>query len=202
MRGKFPVMFKNPLFIGVVVILIITSLAAGFYLSRKIYANYLLKKVTMARIVTSEGEIVFKLRLDSPRATENFINLARSGYYNETRVYRVVPNLLIEMGDPNSRNLDRKFEWGKGGPEYDFPNETDSDDQMVRGVVAMVNSGENTNGSKFFILSSDALWLNSENTIFGDVELGMEIVDNISSGDVGITGIPLKDIKILEVVVY
>lgn len=202
MRGKFPVMLKNPIFIGVIVLLIITSIVSGFYLSRKIYANYLLKKVTMARILTTEGEIVFKFRQDSPRATENFINLARSGYFNETRVYRVVPNLLIEMGDPNSRDLDRKLEWGKGGPKYDFPNETYSDDQMVRGVVAMVNSGENANGSKFFILSSDALWLNSENTIFGDVEFGMEIVDNISSGEVGITGIPLKDIKIVEVVVY
>lgn len=153
-----------------------------------------------ALIVTDRGVIEIMFNKNAPIATQNFIKLTESGFYNGLRVHRIVPNVMFEIGDPLSRSDELKPKWGNGGPGYTFADEIDAKDQMERGVVAMVNNGPNTNGSQFFILNEDAGWLNGQHTILGYVEEGLGLVNELSNQPVGILGIPLSDIYIKEIV--
>jgi hypothetical protein len=133
------------------ILIFILSVTTSILISEKVYTKYFIKRVTGAVIRTSYGDIKITFLDSAPRARENFIFLARSGFYNNTVFYRVVPGLLVETGDPvTAVNKDRSF-WGWGGPGYTFPDEIQETDQMKKGVVALVNSGENSNGSRFYI---------------------------------------------------
>lgn len=134
-----------------------------------------------AVIHTNLGDISIKLYPeDAPNTVNNFIFLARNHFYDGLKFHRVIKNFMIQTGDPNGN--------GTGGPGYKFADELSSKHTYASGVVAMANSGPNTNGSQFFIGSgSDVANLNQNPvyTIFGQVDGGMDVVEKIASVRVG-----------------
>lgn len=128
-----------------------------------------------AVIETDKGTIAFEIYPESTKAASNFIFLAKDGFYDGLTFHRVVPGFVIQGGDPNGN--------GTGGPGYKFADEPVTK-QYQKGIVAMANSGPNTNGSQFFIMLADRLDLPPKYTIFGKVVEGQDVVDKISVGDV------------------
>ena len=136
------------------------------------------------RIVTDKGVIVFDiLGQEGPRAASNFIALARSGFYDGLKFHRVVPGFVVQGGDPLSRDESQKESWGRGGPGYKFADELPTKHSYEPGIVAMANSGADTNGSQFFIVTEDAPTLPKQYSIFGRVTSGLDVARAISVGD-------------------
>lgn len=127
-----------------------------------------------ARIKTEKGDIIFEFFTDAPLAASNFIFLASDGFYDGVIFHRREEGFVIQGGDPLGT--------GVGGPGYIFPDEPVAR-SYGRGIVAMANSGPDTNGSQFFIMLADSS-LPPQYTIFGRVVEGMDIVDAIQVGDV------------------
>jgi len=130
------------------------------------------------RVTTSKGDIVFELYPDTaPKTVSNFVYLATGGYYDGLTFHRYVPGFVIQGGDPTGT--------GSGGPGYKFEDELTDSYKYDRGVVAMANSGKNTNGSQFFIMLKDTpisdRGMGKLYTIFGRVASGMEAVDAIAA---------------------
>jgi peptidyl-prolyl cis-trans isomerase B (cyclophilin B) len=110
---------------------------------------------------------------DAPKTVDNFVRLARTGFYDGVTFHRVIPDFMIQGGDPTGT--------GSGGPGYTFDDEI-NDRKVERGAVAMANAGPNTNGSQFFIVTTEsAPWLDAKHTVFGKVTSGMDVVDAISA---------------------
>ena len=108
---------------------------------------------------------------DAPKTVENFRKLASDGFYDGVIFHRVIPDFMIQGGDPQGT--------GSGGPGYTFEDEFNAH-TVVRGALAMANAGPNTNGSQFFIVTIDsAPWLDGKHTVFGQVTDGMDAVDAI-----------------------
>jgi cyclophilin family peptidyl-prolyl cis-trans isomerase len=126
-----------------------------------------------ATLQTNHGPIEFELYPDdAPKTVENFVKLARDGFYDGLIFHRVIPDFMIQGGDPTGT--------GRGGPGYQFEDEFNRH-KVDRGALAMANAGPNTNGSQFFIVTADACpWLDGKHTVFGRVTSGMEIADKIS----------------------
>jgi len=135
-----------------------------------------------AIIDTTMGTIKVELYEDkTPITAGNFINLSKSGFYNGTLFHRIAPGFMIQGGDPNSKDSDPSND-GQGGPGYTIPDEIRSDLKNIRGMIVMANSGTpNSAGSQFFILVSDASWLDGSFTVFGTVTEGMNVVDSIAN---------------------
>jgi cyclophilin family peptidyl-prolyl cis-trans isomerase len=129
-----------------------------------------------ATLHTSEGAIEFELYPDeAPKTVENFVKLARDGFYDGVIFHRVIPDFMIQGGDPTGT--------GMGGPGYEFEDEF-NEHRVVRGALAMANAGPNTNGSQFFIVTAEATpWLDGKHTVFGKVTSGMDVVDRISEAE-------------------
>jgi cyclophilin family peptidyl-prolyl cis-trans isomerase len=126
-----------------------------------------------ATLHTNHGDIELTLFPDrSPQAVNNFVFLARDGFYDGVIFHRVVPGFVIQGGDPTGT--------GRGGPGYRFDDELDGPGAYRRGTLAMANAGPNTNGSQFFICLED-VGLPHAYTIFGSVTSGMEAVDSIAA---------------------
>lgn len=153
-----------------------------------------------AVIITDRGSIEIEFNEKAPIAISNFVRLSESGFYDGLRVHRVVPGVLLEMGDPLTRSVELKSKWGNGGAGYTFADEIFPSDRMLKGVVAFVNNGPNTNSSQLFILATDAEWLNGKHTILGWVKKGYDTVERIVSVPVSVFEIPLEDITITKVV--
>jgi peptidyl-prolyl cis-trans isomerase B (cyclophilin B) len=132
--------------------------------------------MTNLTLHTSQGAITLELfDYDAPKTVENFLSLAQEGFYDGTIFHRVIPDFMIQGGDPSGD--------GTGGPGYEFDDEP-NDRRIVRGALAMANRGPNTNGSQFFIVIAEACpWLDGKHTVFGEVTDGMEAVDRISAVD-------------------
>jgi cyclophilin family peptidyl-prolyl cis-trans isomerase len=129
--------------------------------------------VSAATLQTSHGAIELELfDVDAPKTVENFRTLASDGFYDGVVFHRVIPDFMIQGGDPTGT--------GMGGPGYTFEDEF-NDRSVVRGALAMANAGPNTNGSQFFIVTAEATpWLDGKHTVFGRVTNGMDVVDTIS----------------------
>jgi peptidyl-prolyl cis-trans isomerase B (cyclophilin B) len=129
--------------------------------------------VSAATLQTSHGAIELELfDVDAPKTVENFRTLAGDGFYDGVVFHRVIPDFMIQGGDPTGT--------GMGGPGYTFEDEF-NDRSVVRGALAMANAGPNTNGSQFFIVTAEATpWLDGKHTVFGRVTNGMDVVDTIS----------------------
>ncbi len=126
-------------------------------------------------MTTTEGTISIKLRADkTPITANNFVSLARKGFYDGTVFHRVIKGFMIQGGDPKGN--------GTGGPGYKFDDEP-FEGEYNRGIVAMANSGPNTNGSQFFIMHQDYP-LPKNYVIFGEVVEGIEVVDKIAEAEV------------------
>ena len=134
--------------------------------------------MTKATIQTNHGAIEVELfDDDAPKTVENFTKLARDGFYDGVVFHRIIPDFMIQGGDPTGT--------GTGGPGYTFEDEF-NDHKVVRGAVAMANAGPNTNGSQFFIVTTQAApWLDGKHTVFGRVTEGMEAVDAIEATPTG-----------------
>ena len=162
--------------------------------------TYYKRQVRMVTLDTSFGAITVRLeRTQAPITTGNFLQLAQSGFYDKTKFHRVVKGMLIQGGDPLSRENDRDL-YGTGGPGYVFEDEL-NDTPMVRGVVAMANRGKpGTNGSQFFILTSDETPLmDGKYTVFGHVVDGMDVVDQISDVAVDENEVPIEPVFLNDI---
>ena len=129
--------------------------------------------MTNATLHTNHGAIAVELfDADAPKTVENFRKLAGEGFYDGVVFHRVIPDFMIQGGDPTGT--------GTGGHGYTFEDEF-NDHKVERGALAMANAGPNTNGSQFFIVTTEAApWLDGKHTVFGRVAEGMEVVDTIS----------------------
>lgn len=160
----------------------------------------LAKDYSTALIKTNQGEIEVKFYVkESPETVNNFMNLAKAGFYNGTRFHRVISDFMIQAGDPLSKDEAMKNRWGTGGPGYKFDDEF-NDHKLVRGSLAMANSGPNTNGSQFFIVTTASTpWLDGKHTNFGEVVSGMDVVDKIENVKKGAGDVPAEDMIIEEI---
>jgi peptidyl-prolyl cis-trans isomerase B (cyclophilin B) len=145
--------------------------------------------MTAATIETSKGTIELDLLDgDAPVTVENFLKLAREGYYDGVIFHRVIEDFMIQGGDPTGT--------GSGGPGYTFDDEA-NDHPVARGALAMANAGPNTNGSQFFIVTAEACpWLDGKHTVFGRVTAGMDVVDEISRVEKDARDRPRDDVRI------
>ena len=162
-----------------------------------------------AVIQTTKGSITLKLFPEkAPKTVENFVGLAtgskewtdpktgkkmkRKPLYNGTVFHRVIPDFMIQGGDPLGQ--------GTGGPGYSFEDETQPSDSFDKpGILAMANAGPNTNGSQFFITVKPTPWLNGKHTIFGEVTEGMDVVNKIVNAPRGPDDKPKTPIKIKKI---
>lgn len=147
---------------------------------------------SVATITTTEGPITVELYdEDAPKTVANFKKLAGDGFYDGVIFHRIIKDFMIQGGDPTGT--------GAGGPGYQFEDEI-NDHKIVRGVLAMANAGPNTNGSQFFIVTTDAApWLDGKHTVFGRVTEGMDVVDKIEGTDTDARDRPRNDISMTSV---
>ncbi len=130
-----------------------------------------------AKIETNKGVIELELYpQQAPKTVNNFVFLAREGFYDGVSFHRVIDNFVIQGGDPTGT--------GSGGPGYTFEDEVKENPLIhERGSISMANAGPNTNGSQFFIAHSPQSHLNGKHTVFGKVINGLDVVDSIREGD-------------------
>src|SRR5215213_3348339 len=148
--------------------------------------------MTNATMETNHGTIELELYDDdAPKTVGNFVKLARDGFYDGVIFHRVIPDFMIQGGDPTGT--------GSGGPGYEFEDEI-NDHKVVRGALAMANAGPNTNGSQFFIVTAgETPWLDGKHTVFGRVTSGMDVVDAISDAYRDARDKPREDVVIERV---
>src|SRR3954468_13493493 len=148
--------------------------------------------MSQASLHTTMGAIAIELfDDDAPKTVANFKKLAEDGFYDGVIFHRVIPDFMVQGGDPTGT--------GSGGPGYTFEDEF-NDNKVERGALAMANSGPNTNGSQFFIVTTEAApWLDGKHTVFGRVTDGMDVVDTISGLETDARDKPREDVVIERV---
>jgi len=141
---------------------------------------------------TNHGDITLELfDEEAPKTVANFKKLAGDNFYDGVIFHRVIKDFMVQGGDPTGT--------GTGGPGYTFEDEF-NEHQVVRGALAMANAGPNTNGSQFFIVTTDAApWLDGKHTVFGHVVDGMEVVDKIEGSETDGRDKPLEEARIERV---
>ena len=146
-----------------------------------------------AHFVTERGEFDVELfAADAPLTVENFVNLARGGFYDGTTFHRVIPGFMAQGGDPTGT--------GRGGPGYQFGDEFGSSRRHdAPGVLSMANAGPNTNGSQFFITFGPTPHLDGKHTVFGRVTNGMDVVNALRERDPGRDANPGDRIERIEI---
>jgi peptidyl-prolyl cis-trans isomerase B (cyclophilin B) len=148
--------------------------------------------MSTATMHTNHGPIELELFDDAaPKTVDNFRKLSSDGFYDGLVFHRVIKDFMIQGGCPQGT--------GTGGPGYTFEDEF-NDHKIVRGALAMANAGPNTNGSQFFVVTTDAApWLDGKHTVFGQVTSGMDAVDAIESQPTGAGDRPVEDAVIQRV---
>jgi len=146
-----------------------------------------------ATIKTDKGDITLKLHADkAPRTVNNFVFLAREGFYDGVIFHRVIGQFMAQTGDPTGT--------GSGGPGYEFPDEFDpSLRHDGPGVLSMANAGPNTNGSQFFLTHVATPWLDGKHTVFGKVTAGMKVLLSIPPRDPNDRHPPAVGIQTIEI---
>src|SRR5213596_611290 len=145
--------------------------------------------MTQATLQTNHGPVGIELfDEDAPKTVGNFLKLAGNGFYDGLSFHRVIPDFMIQGGCPHGT--------GTGGPGYQFEDEF-NEHKVERGALAMANAGPNTNGSQFFIVTTDAApWLDGKHTVFGRVTGGMDAVDSIEGTETDAADKPSSDVVI------
>jgi cyclophilin family peptidyl-prolyl cis-trans isomerase len=140
-------------------------------------------------MTTNHGDIVFEMfDDDAPKTVGNMRDLAEKGFYDGLTFHRIISDFMIQGGCPQGT--------GTGGPGYTFEDEINPH-KIVRGALAMANAGPNTNGSQFFIVTTEAApWLDGKHTVFGEVRGGMEVVDRIGETETDARDRPVEPIGI------
>lgn len=144
---------------------------------------------------TTQGTIEIRLMPDvAPKTTENFLRLTESHYYDGLIFHRVIPQFMIQGGDPTGTGMGGQSIWGKP-----FGDEVSTSIKFDKsGILAMANAGPNTNGSQFFITTVATPWLNMKHTIFGQVIKGQDVVEKIENVKTGAGNKPLEQQKIIK----
>ena len=145
-------------------------------------------------MTTNRGVIELELYdADAPKTVANFVKLSNDGFYNGVIFHRVIPDFMIQGGDPTGT--------GMGGPGYTFEDEPNQH-SVERGVLAMANAGPNTNGSQFFIVTAESCpWLNGLHTVFGRVTAGMDVVSAIDATATDHADRPLDEVRIESIAI-
>lgn len=155
----------------------------------------------VAVLKTTQGEIEIELRPDlAPKAVENFVTHSKNGYYNGLIFHRVIKNFMIQGGDPTGTGRGGESIWGKAFKDEFAPNAVFD----KPGILAMANSGPNTNGSQFFITTVPTYWLNGKHTIFGYVKKGVKAlraIENVPTSGQYRGNKPLTDQKIVSITI-
>ena len=148
--------------------------------------------MTNATLHTNHGAIAVELfDEDAPNTVANFVKLAKDGFYDGVIFHRVIPDFMIQGGDPTGT--------GTGGPGYTFEDEF-NEHKVERGALAMANAGPNTNGSQFFVVTTQAApWLDGKHTVFGKVTEGMDAIDSISAVETDANDKPREAVTIERV---
>ena len=148
-----------------------------------------------ATIETTKGTVVVELYgEEAPKTVANFVKLATDGFYNGIIFHRVIPNFMVQTGDPTGT--------GRGGPGYTFEDEFSPKLTHDRtGMLSMANAGPNTNGSQFFITVAPTAWLDRKHAIFGQVVKGQEVVDAIANAPRDTQDKPKETIKMTSVTI-
>jgi cyclophilin family peptidyl-prolyl cis-trans isomerase len=151
------------------------------------------KKQYKAHMETDKGTMVIELFADkTPMTVNNFVFLAREGYYDGVIFHRVIDNFMVQGGDPTGT--------GRGGPGYKFGDEFDSSlKHDKQGILSMANAGPGTNGSQFFITHGPTPHLNGKHTVFGQVVGGLDVLMSIPARDPGTVNAPA--VKIIRVTI-
>lgn len=185
-----------------VIILVLILAVAGYFL-------FMQKSNPSVVFKTNLGDITIELYMDKmPVTAGNFLKLAEEGFYDDTKFHRVIPNFMIQGGDPNSRD-DDSISYGLGGPGYTIEDEFVSGLSNVRGSIAMANTGQpNSGGSQFFInlvsntgLDFDKEPLTSKHPVFGKVIEGMEFIDAIAEVSTDSRNIPVDPVIIEKIMI-
>src|SRR6195952_2231612 len=148
--------------------------------------------MSQATMTTTDGDIVIELfDADAPKTVQNFKDLSEKGFYDGLIFHRVITDFMVQGGCPLGT--------GTGDPGYKFDDEF-NDHKIVRGALAMANAGPNTNGSQFFLVTTDAApWLDGKHTVFGQVTSGMDVVDAIEATPTDARDRP-KDPAVIETI--
>lgn len=151
--------------------------------------------VVKVKIETTMGDIQVELfKAEAPKTVENFVTLAQKGFYDGIIFHRVIPNFMVQTGDPTGT--------GTGGPGYKFADEFNPKLKHDKpGILSMANSGPNTNGSQFFITQVATPWLDGRHSVFGQVVEGMDVVNQIAGAARDGRDKPLKQISMKKVTV-
>jgi cyclophilin family peptidyl-prolyl cis-trans isomerase len=151
-------------------------------------------KSYQARMKTDAGDIVIRLHADkAPNTVNNFVFLAKDGFYDGIIFHRVIPNFMAQAGDPTGT--------GTGGPGYRFADEFHPDLRHDRpGVLSMANAGANTNGSQFFLTHVPTPWLDDKHSVFGEITEGMDVLMAIPERDPNARGAPAVAIRSIEII--
>jgi cyclophilin family peptidyl-prolyl cis-trans isomerase len=152
------------------------------------------KKTYEARMITDVGEMRIKLHADkAPKTVNNFVFLARDGFYDGVIFHRVIPNFMAQGGDPTGT--------GTGGPGYRFADEFHPDLRHDHpGVLSMANAGANTNGSQFFLTHVPTPWLDGKHSVFGEITEGLDVLMAIPERDPNARGAPAVAIRSIEII--
>ena len=155
--------------------------------------------MTEAIIETNFGNIRIKLLPEiAPETVRNFVTLATSNFYDGTLFHRVIPNFMIQGGDPNTKESDKSV-WGQGGPGYNLKAEFNSRSHL-RGIVSMARASDpDSAGSQFFIVTSDSTFLDKQYTVFAEVVEGLEIADKIVNLPRDGNDCPKEEAKMLRI---
>ena len=163
--------------------------------SESVVQNQIKGDVVKIKIETTLGTIEADLfAKEAPRTVENFVKLTKSGFYDGIIFHRVIPQFMIQTGDPTGT--------GMGGPGYKFEDEFSPNLRHDKvGVLSMANSGPNTNGSQFFITEAPTPWLNNHHSVFGQVTKGVEVVHAIANVSRDSSDKPLETVSMKKVTV-
>ena len=165
------------------------------FVSLNVYAEGINMKDSNIILETTQGTVEIKLFCDvAPKACENFTELVKKGYYNGIIFHRVIKKFMVQCGDPTGTGRGGESVWGKSF-EDEFKQGTAFDKP---GILAMANSGPNTNGSQFFITTAPTPWLNNKHTIFGEVVSGYENIEKIENQATGAGDKPITEQKIIK----
>jgi len=137
------------------------------------------------KFVTTKGEILFEMFEDeAPNTVANFVSLVDEGFYDGIVFHRVIPNFVIQAGDPLTKEDSKRSQWGTGGPGYCIDCETKGNPKIHEPkVLSMAHAGPNSGGSQFFVTHTSTPHLDGVHTVFGKVVTGEDVVDAIAQGD-------------------
>ena len=153
---------------------------------------------TFVTFKTNQGDVKIKLFPSiAPKTCENFVGLVKKGYYDGLTFHRVITDFMIQGGDPTGTGCGGQSIWGKPFEDEFSPDVAFS----KKGILAMANSGPNTNGSQFFITTTLTPWLHMRHTIFGEVVEGYDVVEKIENTETGFMDKPVKEQKIISATV-